>query len=269
MPDVPDMHGPKVPPAKAMKKIQNLKTRFAKTEADITAAQQLRYRVFVDEMGAVTSRSDHDHHLEVDPFDAHADHLLLCDLSRDPSDQVVGTYRLMSSQQARSKGFSSDAEFDHSALTSSGRPLLELSRSCVDPDYRDGVGMFLLWQALSDFITEQKIEVLFGVASFWERDPQKIAAPLSLLHHRHLAPEPLLTRCHAPATFDLIPDSQIDRIAALKEIPALIKAYLRLGGLVGEGAFVDESFGTVDVSMVVDMNAITPRQRMVFARSVS
>ena len=36
------------------------------------------------------------------------------------------------------------------------------------------------------------------------------------------------------------------------ETPALIKGYLRLGGMVGEGAFVDHAFNTTDVCLVMD-----------------
>ena len=34
--------------------------------------------------------------------------------------------------------------------------------------------------------------------------------------------------------------------------PALIKAYLRLGGFVGEGAWIDHAFNTTDVCLVMD-----------------
>ena len=36
---------------------------------------------------------------------------------------------------------------------------------------------------------------------------------------------------------DLIAEADLDRPAAIRAIPALIKAYLRLGGFVGQGAY--------------------------------
>ena len=38
-------------------------------------------------------------------------------------------------------------------------------------------------------------------------------------------------------------------------IPALIKAYLRLGGFVGDGAWIDHAFNTTDVCLVMDTGA--------------
>jgi len=249
-----------------MTQFDDFKVTLARSPEDVAAAQRLRYRVFVSEMGATGSSVDHNKHLEVDLFDAYSDHLLLSDMSRPTEDQIVGTYRLMTSKQAEITGFSSDPEFDHTRLKVSGRALLELSRSCVHPDYRDGVGMFLLWQSLSDFVAEKGVEILFGVASFWEQDAQNLSAALSLLHHRHLASDQIQSTCRTPAKFDLLPEDQVDRIAALKKVPALIKAYLRLGGMVGQGAYLDSAFGTVDVCMVVDMNGINARQRAVYSR---
>ena len=48
--------------------------------------------------------------------------------------------------------------------------------------------MYVLWQALADYVIERDIEILFGVASFHGTKIADIAAPLSMLYHRHLAP---------------------------------------------------------------------------------
>ena len=37
---------------------------------------------------------------------------------------------------------------------------------------------------------------------------------------------------------DLIAEADLDRKAAIRDTPALIKAYLRLGGFVGRGAYI-------------------------------
>ncbi|MCB1330890.1 MAG: GNAT family N-acetyltransferase, partial [Maritimibacter sp.] len=48
-------------------------------------------------------------------------------------------YRLMRDDMLRpGENFYSSGEYDLSALTASGRRLLELGRSCVHPDYRGG-----------------------------------------------------------------------------------------------------------------------------------
>ena len=240
---------------------------MAKGPDDIRAAQALRYKVFVQELGARGDFADHDNQLEADRYDAFCDHMLLIDNSRDC---VAGVYRLLTDQRAQDAGgFYSETEFDVSMLKSSGRRLLELGRSCLAPEYRGGAAMYVLWHALNAYISEQKIDLLFGVASFHGTDTTALAAPLSLLHHRHLAPEALRPVAHGSmaAKMDLLPEKSLDRRAAMIQIPALIKAYLRLGGVVGQGAWIDTTFNTTDVCLVLDTNQITPRQRQIYSSS--
>jgi len=47
----------------------------------------------------------------------------------------------------------------------------------------------------------------------------------------------------------------------------LIKAYLRLGGFVGDGAFVDHDFNTVDVCLLMDTTRMTERYKSYYTRS--
>lgn len=240
--------------------------RIATNPADLKAAQRLRYRVFVEEMGGDGAMVDHDARLERDEFDEVVDHLCLVDTRRDPAnlDHVVGVYRLLPGMRAQEFGrFYCDDEYDLTPLRQSGRNLLELGRSCVDPDYRGGSGMFLMWNALADYVLDLGIEVLFGVASFHGTDIQTLAPSLSWLHHHHLAPENLRPVAR-PAGFqrmDLIPDDRLDRREAMIGMPALIKAYLRLGGQVGQGAFLDRAFNTTDVFLLMDTAAMSQKHR--------
>ena len=48
----------------------------------------------------------------------------------------------------------------------------------------------------------------------------------------------------------------VDAREALKGMPTLIKGYLRLGGMIGDGAVVDYSYNTTDVSIIVRTDAI-------------
>ncbi|SFM71228.1 GNAT family N-acetyltransferase [Shimia aestuarii] len=237
--------------------------KLVETDAELQAAQRLRYRVFVEELGGAGPMVDHATQLEKDRFDPFFDHLILIDraLAAEPIDQVVGVYRLLRQEAANEIGqFYSEDEYDLGVLKGSGRKLLELGRSCLHADYRGGAAMFHLWNGLADYVAEHEIEVLFGVASFHGTDIDALAQPLSLLHARHLAPDDLRVRAQ-PSHFqrmDLIPEDQIDRRAAMLQVPALIKAYLRLGGFVGEGAFIDHPFNTTDVCLIMDtarMNA--------------
>jgi putative hemolysin len=65
---------------------------------------------------------------------------------------------------------------------------------------------------------------------------------------------------------NLIPYQDIDRKAAMVQVPSLIKAYLRLGGRVGQGAFIDHTFNTTDVCMVLNTQTMTMKQRQLYER---
>ncbi|UWR04691.1 GNAT family N-acetyltransferase [Ruegeria conchae] len=239
--------------------------KLAETEAEQRAAQRLRYDVFVRELGGGGEMVDHESGLEKDRFDPHFDHMLAID---DSTGEVIGVYRLLPGERAAELGqFYSEDEYDLTVLKQSGRNLLELGRSCVHPDYRGGTAMYHLWNGLAAYVTARKIEVLFGVASFHGTDVQKLAQPLSMLHHNHLAPPDLRVRAQ-PGVFqpmDLLPVKALDRRAAMVQVPSLIKAYLRLGGFVGEGAFIDHAFNTTDVCLILDTTRMNARQRRIYS----
>lgn len=243
-------------------------TRLARDEADLLASQRLRYDVFVEELGGNGADVDHLARLERDRFDPVFDHLILLDHARPASEnRVVGVYRLLRGAALPAGGaFYSEGEYDLTALKSSGRQLLELGRSCVHRDYRGGTAMYHLWQALGDYVDAHGIEVLFGVASFHGTDPDAIAPSLAHLHHAHLAPPELRPRAIEHQRMDLLPPDQINRPEAMRATPALIKAYLRLGGTVGDGAFIDHEFNTVDVCLVMDTAQMSKRHRDIYTK---
>jgi putative hemolysin len=249
----------------------HLQLRLAETEDDLRAAQRLRYEVFVAELGGDGPLVDHGERLERDEYDPHYDHLILTDPRRDAAslDHVVGVYRLLTGERAAEIGrFYTEDEYDLTRLRQSGRKLLELGRSCVHPDYRGGAALYHLWNGLGDYVLERGIEILFGVASFHGTETGRLAEPLSYLHHRYLAPEELRVRAR-PGDFqrmDLMPEHRIDRKRATLALPQLIKAYLRLGGFVGEGAFIDRAFNTVDVCLLMDTARMNAASRARYTR---
>lgn len=245
---------------------------LAQTADDLRAAQRLRYEVFVQEMAGDGPMVDHEARLERDRFDDHAGHLLLLDEMREPGDQTIGAYRFMTEVMADKAGqFYCEDEYDLTVLRQSGKGLLELGRSCLHRDYRGGAGMLHLWSALSDYVIAQNIEILFGVASFHGTNIADYAQPLGLLHHRHLAPETLRVVAKGATAFSLdqVSPDQLDRLAAVRAMPALIKAYLRLGATVGDGAFIDYDFNTVDICIVLERAAINQMQQSIYTKGTS
>ncbi|MFD0857907.1 GNAT family N-acetyltransferase [Roseovarius aquimarinus] len=266
MTEVPSKFSPGAGPERG--KAPDFQLRLASDAATLRAAQRLRYRVFVEELGGDGPLVDHAARREIDRFDDHCDHLILIDraLPGKEADQVVGVYRLLREcGAARAGQFYSEDEYDLGALRASGRRLAELGRSCVDARYRGGEALFQLWQGLAGYVEEHGIDVLFGVASFHGTDTAALAEPLSLLHHRHLAPPELRARARVHEPMDLIAEGAIDRRAAMVRMPPLIKAYLRLGGHVGDGAFIDHAFNTVDVFLVMDTARLCASRRALYA----
>lgn len=249
--------------------------RLARDEQDIAGAQRLRYRVFVEELGASATDEERRLRREIDEFDDHFEHLILIDReakNADPLDRVAGAYRLMTGDRARSGiGFYGATEYDLGKLEGCGRKVVELGRSCVGPEVRGGAAMHLLWTGLGEFVTARNIEIMFGVASFHGADPEPLAHALSFLHHNHLAPEDLRVsaRAEAFAEMNRMPAEAVDRKQAARQIPALIKAYLRLGGFVGEGAYVDRDFNTVDVCLLMDTARMVGRYREFYGKGAA
>ncbi len=244
--------------------------KLAENEAELVAAQRLRYRVFVQELGAKLDPRSMTAGLERDHFDPYFDHLILLDNRvSDPMEAVVGVYRLLRSDIAQKQvGFYGANEFDLSKIIHSNRSAVELGRSCVAPAHRGGLALHMLWNGVADYVLDHGIEILFGTASFMGEKPQTLSHALSYLHHSHLAPTDLRVRVLAEngLAMDILPPDQVDRLQAVRQIPPLIKSYLRLGGFVGEGAFVDRDFNTVDVCLLLDTKRMSAKHSSRYAK---
>jgi putative hemolysin len=251
----------------------NLTVRLARSEAEIAAAQALRYQVFYGEMGAVPTQpvaaSRHDH----DEFDEVADHMLILDhATADGPAGVVGTYRLIRREAAERIGrFYSADEYDITPILALPGQPLELGRSCVHADYRGRSAMQLMWRGIAAYVFLHRIDVMFGCASLPGTDPDALAAELAYLYRNHLAPTELRPRALAHRYVDMrrAPAEAIDNRAVLTRLPPLIKGYLRLGGFVGDGAVIDRAFNTTDVAVVVKTDLVTDKYYRHYERQQS
>ena len=160
----------------------------------------------------------------------------------------------------RGQFYSAD-EFDIAKIAAVPGEILELGRSCIDPAYRTGTTMQILWRGIADYVLGHDIQLMFGCASLSGTDPDVLALPLSYLHLNHLAPAVLRPRALGAryVTMDRLPASEVVSARVLKLLPPLIKGYLRLGGFVGDGAVVDHDFGSTDVCVLVKTDLVTGR----------
>lgn len=243
---------------------EGMEVRISRDPAEVAAAQQLRYRVFYEEMGALASAQTRATALDVDPFDAVCDHLLVL-----ADNEVVGTYRLVRRDAARHVGgFYSAAEFDIAPLLAHGGEILELGRSCIDARWRSRGAVQLLWQGIAAYIVQNRIDLLFGCASLPGTDVAVLAPQLAYLRDHHMAPERLRTRPQGPdaIALDDLP-AVFDARRAFLSLPPLVKGYLRAGAMISDGAVMDHQFNTTDVLMVLNTADIASRYQRRYAQA--
>jgi putative hemolysin len=254
-------------------KIGSLEVRLARTAAEVRRAQRLRYRVFYTEMSANADAAAMIAQRDIDTFDAYCDHLLVLDHAspgRTGKPAIIGTYRLLRQDIAeRSHGFYSAGEFDIGPLMSRHRGIrfLELGRSCVLAPYRNKRTVELLWHGIWSYVLQHDLGAMIGCASLEGTDPDKLALQLSFLHHFARAPEAWRSGAlpHRYVEMNRLRKSAIDPKAALRALPPLLKGYLRIGAVFGDGAVIDRQFGTTDVLVVLPVAAINARYTTYFA----
>jgi len=239
-------------------KVPPYTTRLAQTHNDVDAAFSLRYRVFGSELGGQGASVDQVTLRESDEFDPVADHLLLTETD---SGAVIGTYRLIDQAAAKTTGrFYTEGEFDLTGLKASGQSLLEVGRTCLDPNHRGGAAMLYLWAGLVAEVRRRKVDWVFGSGSFAGTDAAVLAPLIRLLEERFGAPAAIAPRVNLSGAMDTsaatVPD---DPAKAMSMVPPLIKSYLRAGGRIGQGAYVDRALNLTDVCIVLETaSAIWP-----------
>lgn len=249
----------------------DLVLRLARTADEVRACQRLRYRVFYEELGAISGPSA-GAGIDADRFDAICDHLVVVrkgNLARDggvavSEGELIGTYRLLRQETAIANGgFYTQDEFDIAPLIARHPDLrfLELGRSCVLKSYRTKPVVELLWQGIWNYVRAHDLHVMIGCASLEGTDPVQHAAALSFLAQTAVAPEEWRVRALAGRYVEMnrIASGAINPKDSLRQLPPLIKGYLRLGCYIGEGAVIDRQFNTIDVFIVLPVSAINAR----------
>ena len=223
---------------------------LARTQAEVEEAQRLRYKVFAEEMGARLISADEE--TDRDIFDSHCEHLLVRDNSNN---KVVGTYRILPPEQAQIiGGYYSETEFDLTRLLHLRDRMVEVGRSCVHMDYRNGATITQLWGGLAGYMLKHKHEYLIGCASISMGDGGHYAASVyQKVHKLHGAPAEYRVFPRCPLPLDAL-NKNLD-----VTIPPLVKGYLRLGAYVcGEPAW-DPDFNTADLFILLPLSRLSTK----------
>ena len=232
---------------------------WARQQDEVREAQRLRYSVFAGEMGARLSGAIPGH--DIDIYDDYCEHLLVRD---DETGQVIGTYRVLTSAQARRVGnFYTDTEFDLVRLRALRERMIELGRSCVHPEHRHGGVILALWGALGEFMTRNGLDVMVGCASIpmlhnGVTSGDVAASIWEQVRRTHLAP----IEYHVTPRLAL-PVDRLDGTLAV-ELPALIKGYLRCGAVVLGPPAWDPDFNSADLPMMMRLADLPARYRKHF-----
>ncbi len=247
-------------------RIGSLEVRLTTNEKDIRAAQALRYKIFVEEMGATLSPSAMALELDFDTYDKYCEHFILLDTSilGGTNEQIIGTYRILRQQVAdQHDGFYSQNEFDINALTKrhSDKRFVELGRSCVLKEYRTRRSVELLWQGIWAYAGQHEIDVMFGCASFFGGVPAAHAHALSFLYHYAKTSDEWSVAANPAIAheIDLMPKEAIVTKQVFAALPPLIKGYLRLGASFAPQAVIDKDFNTTDVLVMLPVSQISER----------
>ena len=219
---------------------------WAQHQDEVREAQKLRFDVFGTEMGARLSGKVPGH--DIDLFDDYCEHLLVRD---GASGLVIGTYRVLTPAQAKRAGSTySDTEFDLTRLRGLRNRMVELGRSCVHADYRQGAVIMALWGALFEFMERNNLDTMIGCASIPMLHNGVVSGDVAAsiwhqLRQTHLADIQHHVRPRLP-----LPVEELDHSLAI-EPPALIKGYLRLGAKVLGAPAWDPDFNTADLPMMM------------------
>lgn len=240
---------------------EGLAVSWARHQSEVREAQALRYSVFAGEMGAKIKTSLWHPKLDIDRFDDFCEHLIVRDLK---TQQVVGTYRLLTPVQAKRMGcFYTDTEFDMSPMHQGRDNMVELGRSCVHPDFRHGGVIMSLGRELFQFMARNKFEAMFGCASIplylGADEAASICAKVIKDYSSDLAKS--VTPLNPFPLHDLA-------VTKAVELPAMLKGYLRLGAKVLGAPAWDPDFNTVDLPIMARMADLSPRYKKHFEISV-
>lgn len=226
---------------------QGWEVSWARHQDEVRAAQRLRFQVFQTEMGARLNTPVPGH--DIDLFDDYCEHLLV---RHSGTREVIGTYRVLTPQQAKRVGsFYSDTEFDLTRLRGLREDMVELGRSCVHADHRQGGVILALWGALAGFMQRNRLSHMIGCASiplYHGGEPGHAAASIwRQVSARHMAPIEYHVRPRLP-----LPVERLNGTLAV-EPPALIRGYLRLGAKVLGPPAWDPDFNAADLPMMMRM----------------
>lgn len=230
-----------------------LRASITRDEAIVRTAQRLRYDIFSAEYGSDLGATEAG--IDADRFDSACEHLVI---TNEQNGELVATTRILHQREtAGCGGFYSENEFDLSGLKQVNGTFAELGRTCIHPDYRNGVTLGMLWTRVAEYLVEEKVDYLIGCASISMLDGGQRAWRIAQhLRQSYMADEAFRVnpRRELPH-LAMTPTTSDDDIG----VPALIKAYMRLGARVCGEPCWDPDFRCADLLVMLEVDKLSAR----------
>lgn len=245
--------------ARLSRPARRLKTVITRQPDLVESAQRLRYDVFSEEYGSDLGAAVPG--IDADEFDPFCDHLVVTD---DNTGELVATTRVLHHSKAlEAGGFYSEGEFELSSLYRLPGTVAELGRTCVHPDYRNGATISLLWASVAEYLVSRNVDYLIGCASIGMSDGGLKAWRIA----RYLQREFLASEEYRVTPLRALPHlTHAVSGGRPVDVPALIRAYMRLGARVCGEPCWDPDFRCADLLVVLDVNNLARRYSRHFMR---
>ena len=226
-----------------------LNIEWTKDPRVIEDVQRFRFKVFVEEFSITFTDNFHD--MDIDDFDQVCDHLVVRETTEN---SIVGTYRLITPAAAKKIGsMYCDSLFDLSPINHLRDQIVEIDRSCIDKQFRNGYTILLLWKEIYKFILNSSHQYIMGCSSISLADGGLLA---SNVHQQLIAMNRFSNKLKIKSKHPI----QLSENLAhnYMSIPAILKGYLNVGASICSEPGVDPLFNTVDyltILKMTDMNS--------------
>jgi len=242
----------------------NIEIRLTKNNDELNEVLHLRYKEL---LLSYNDKNTNDSEMFKDEYDDVCDHLIAKDLK---TNTIVGTYRLVRNCHLESLNYDSfmtETEFDISKIKNN--QLLEISRAVVKEEYRNGIIIMLLWKGLIRYACSHNVKYMFGTASFYGVNPHDYAQALSYIYYNHLSEKEVRAKALESSRCDinLVPSEELDMQVVKKQMPPLVKGYLKIGATFGEDCYLDVPFNSLDVFVLFDVENVNPKYLQKFLES--
>ncbi len=238
------------------------RVRFSREPEDVRAAQRLRYEAFIGGRRGAATTPERADGLDRDAFDAHCQHALIEDVR---TGSLVCVFRMLHLANGSEIGRSYSAQhYELSGLEDFPAPMVEMGRFCMAPGVRDPDVIRAAWGAMTAWVEEKEVGLLFGCSSFHGVEADDYMDAFAYLRERHIAPKRWLPRVKAPKVYLFGKQLRLRRPdvkIAMRRMPPLLRSYLLLGGWVSDHAVVDDDLNTLHVFTGVEIDRVPEGRR--------